>query len=304
MHAVERAIASIAGTEDNIIDWEQLLAAGLGRGAIRHRVSAGSLQRVHRHLYLTGHAPPTLRGRARAAVFACGDDAVTSHRTAAELWDLLLDTGCDPEVTVAGRNPGVHPGIRVSSRDEHRSGRDLRPRRHPGHLARADDLRHRRDRAIPRGGARAAGSARALQPHRRPDPGRTRQRPDPERRPGDQTAAGRRPRPGPYAITGRAADALAAPASRPAGPRGKCPLPRLPARLPMASQRLVVEIDGYGRHGGRASFEADRRRDQVLVAAGFRVIRVTWRQLTEEPYGVIARIAQALAQGPGPAGDL
>ena len=47
-----------------------------------------------------------------------------------------------------------------------------------------------------------------------------------------------------------------------------------------------------GRTGG--AFERDRKRDQRLVAAGFRVIRVTWRQLVGEPLALIARIAQAL----------
>jgi very-short-patch-repair endonuclease len=60
-------------------------------------------------------------------------------------------------------------------------------------------------------------------------------------------------------------------------------------------ERLIVEVDGYGTHGNRASFESDRERDQVLVAAGYRVIRITWRQLNEEPFAVIVRIAQALA---------
>jgi very-short-patch-repair endonuclease len=61
------------------------------------------------------------------------------------------------------------------------------------------------------------------------------------------------------------------------------------------AERLVVEIDGYGTHGDRTAFERDRLRDQMLVAAGYRVVRITWRQLNEEPYGVIARLAQALA---------
>ncbi len=58
--------------------------------------------------------------------------------------------------------------------------------------------------------------------------------------------------------------------------------------------RLVVEMDGFAAHGHRGAFEKDRRRDQVLIAAGYRVIRVTWRQLCEEPVAVAARIAQAL----------
>jgi very-short-patch-repair endonuclease len=55
-----------------------------------------------------------------------------------------------------------------------------------------------------------------------------------------------------------------------------------------------VEVDGHTFHSSRVAFERDRKRDQRLVAAGYRVIRVTWRQLWDEAYGVVARVAQAL----------
>ena len=64
------------------------------------------------------------------------------------------------------------------------------------------------------------------------------------------------------------------------------------------AQRLIVETDGYGAHSHEGAFERDRRRDQTHVAAGYRVIRVTWRQLQREPLTVIASIAQALAALP------
>ncbi|MGZ4225171.1 MAG: endonuclease domain-containing protein [Solirubrobacteraceae bacterium] len=48
-------------------------------------------------------------------------------------------------------------------------------------------------------------------------------------------------------------------------------------------QRLIVEVDGYAYHRHRAAFERDRRRDQQLIAAGYRVIRVTWIQLRDGP---------------------
>ncbi len=51
-----------------------------------------------------------------------------------------------------------------------------------------------------------------------------------------------------------------------------------------------------------AAFERDRRRDRTHVAAGYRVIRVTWRQLQDEPLTVIASIAQALAALPARSG--
>jgi very-short-patch-repair endonuclease len=70
------------------------------------------------------------------------------------------------------------------------------------------------------------------------------------------------------------------------------------------AQRLVVEVDGYAFHGHRRAFERDRHKDQVLVAAGYRVMRVTWRQIRDEPLRVAAAIASALAFGDaGGAGD-
>jgi very-short-patch-repair endonuclease len=59
--------------------------------------------------------------------------------------------------------------------------------------------------------------------------------------------------------------------------------------------KLVVEVDGYSVHGHRRAFESDRRRDQQLAAQGFVVVRVTARQLRDEPMAVLGRLAQALA---------
>ena len=39
-----------------------------------------------------------------------------------------------------------------------------------------------------------------------------------------------------------------------------------------------MEVDGYAFHGHRRAFEADRVRDQELLAAGWRVARVTDRR--------------------------
>jgi very-short-patch-repair endonuclease len=65
-------------------------------------------------------------------------------------------------------------------------------------------------------------------------------------------------------------------------------------------QRLVVQVDGYQFHGHRSAFERDRRNDQVLIAAGYRVVRVTWMQLQHEPLRVAAAIAAALTAGRAP----
>ncbi len=48
------------------------------------------------------------------------------------------------------------------------------------------------------------------------------------------------------------------------------------------SSRVIVELDGRAVHGTAAAFERDRARDRALSAAGWRVVRVTWRQISEE----------------------
>ena len=60
-------------------------------------------------------------------------------------------------------------------------------------------------------------------------------------------------------------------------------------------QRLVAEFDSWAFHSIRSSFEQDRRRDQRLVAAGWRIVRITWRQMTAQPEAVVATLATALA---------
>jgi hypothetical protein len=71
----------------------------------------------------------------------------------------------------------------------------------------------------------------------------------------------------------------------------------LDARWP--EQRLVVELDGFATHGTREAFERDRARDRALQVAGWRVVRVTWRQLTTEPDEIAAQLALLLADRRG-----
>jgi very-short-patch-repair endonuclease len=61
-------------------------------------------------------------------------------------------------------------------------------------------------------------------------------------------------------------------------------------------QRLIVEIDHYGTHGSKRSFEDDRLRDTKLQRAGFRVMRVTYERLGQDPVGVLADIRALLAE--------
>ena len=61
------------------------------------------------------------------------------------------------------------------------------------------------------------------------------------------------------------------------------------------AQRLIVELDSRRFHVTAAAFERDRDRDRALSAAGWRVVRVTWRQLHHKPESLAADLRTILA---------
>ena len=61
-------------------------------------------------------------------------------------------------------------------------------------------------------------------------------------------------------------------------------------------ERTVVETDGFEFHGGRDAFERDRERDLTLAAAGWRVIRLTWRMVVEQPDRTAALLGAAVSR--------
>jgi Protein of unknown function (DUF559) len=60
--------------------------------------------------------------------------------------------------------------------------------------------------------------------------------------------------------------------------------PAIRADFVWRDQRLVVEADSRKWHTSRQRLEQDRVRDQRLIAAGWRVIRTTWKQMTQRPH--------------------
>ena len=61
------------------------------------------------------------------------------------------------------------------------------------------------------------------------------------------------------------------------------------------THRPVVETDGWDTHRTRRAFEDGRAKDAALTAAGYIVLRFTWRQLRDEPATVADRIRAVLA---------
>jgi very-short-patch-repair endonuclease len=88
--------------------------------------------------------------------------------------------------------------------------------------------------------------------------------------------------------------------------RYKLPRPRTNARVAgyevdffWPDHNLIVETDGAATHLTPTAFEKDRARDAQLTALGYRVIRVTWRQLTERPQEVAQLLRRLLLSRAG-----
>jgi len=71
---------------------------------------------------------------------------------------------------------------------------------------------------------------------------------------------------------------------------------RLVAEIDFAHERLriAIEVDGRAHHSDRRSFERDRTRQNLLVVAGWLVLRFTWEQMTQRPDEVLAAIDAAV----------
>ncbi len=72
---------------------------------------------------------------------------------------------------------------------------------------------------------------------------------------------------------------------------------RRPVRLDFADAALkvAVECEGYEFHGTRARWKHDRRRIALLEGMGWRIVTVTWDDVTLMPELTLQRVADALA---------
>jgi hypothetical protein len=66
---------------------------GFSKMAIDHRIQTGRLHLITRGVYSVRRPELTPRGRWMAAVLVCGDEAMLSHRSAAELWGIGREEG-------------------------------------------------------------------------------------------------------------------------------------------------------------------------------------------------------------------
>jgi hypothetical protein len=84
--------------------------------AIEHRVAIGRLHLISRGVYAVGRSELTPHGRWMAAVLVCGDGAMLSHRSAAQLWGIGYEERGRIDVTVRRRAEIHRSGLKVRSR--------------------------------------------------------------------------------------------------------------------------------------------------------------------------------------------
>ena len=110
---VDRAIAEVAARQYGVVSLAQLRALGLSGSAVRGRVAAGRLRRLHRTAFAVGHAALRAEGFWIAAVLACGPGALLSHRSAAEHQGLVARRGRSVIDVTVPRTARNRPGVRV-----------------------------------------------------------------------------------------------------------------------------------------------------------------------------------------------
>lgn len=294
-----------------MVSRKQLHALGLTGWAIAIRTDAGTLYPVFRGTFAVGHLAIGRHGRMLAAVLSCGDGAVLSHGSAAELiglWDkrpALIDV--IPPRRAGREIAGVrwHNVRRPDAREiESRQGipcttpsrtlvdmagrlgaTSLRRMVEQAAVLRMLDVPEI-DRVLARGRRRGAPRLRAiLAAWRSPDEQVPRFRSLLEARFLPVLVEAGVPRP--------QCNVVPQVDGKPVEMDGR----PIEVDLLWQDQRLVIETDGEETHGTQAAFQKDRKRDQVLGAAGYRIARVTWAQLEDEPDAVVSRVRHMLASG-------
>ncbi len=291
----EQAVHALASRQHGVVTRGQLLDAGIGPDVVDRRLKAGRLRRIHRGVYQAG---PVSAPRAEeiAAALACGRSAVVSHRSAAVLWKLLPGTGSPGvvEVTVRQGHPRSRRGMRIhrvrTLRGDEVMELDGIPVTTP-----ARTLYDVAASATPRELERALAEAYALRlaTHAELRALLVRHRGRRGSRCLQAVLEGGHP-----ALTRSEAEERFLELTR----KAQVDEPEVNVRVAghevdflWRTERLVVEIDGFAFHSSSWAFERDRRRDAALTAAGYRVVRVTWRQIEDEGEAVLVRLAMALA---------
>lgn len=283
----------MARRQHGIVTRKDLIEAGLPRHVVDHRVRSGRLRVVHRGVYLLGSSTPD--SALMAAALAGGPRTVISHLSAGVKWGILPWLEPPEVVQISAphcveRRTGIVAHRRRNLRPADRTRLDGIPITTPPRtlVDLAPALSDRElERTVAEAWALGLVTPRALRRAANNGKGRS--------------GAGRFRKIlglGTPARTRSEAEERLLALVRAAG----LPEPRVNSRISRyeidffwPESHLAVEVDGFAFHASRGSFERDRRRDQELMAEGIRVMRITGRQILDEPGAVLTRLERTLA---------
>jgi very-short-patch-repair endonuclease len=301
----DRIITEIAAEQHAAVSRRQLLDAGLSRRALEHRLATGRLLRVHAGVYrLAGHPPSALQSLT-AACLAAGPGVAVSHRGAAFLHGIG-GIGPRPEVSVSGPRSPRPPGVLV-----HRVGQLVRP-----DVGTVDGLRCTRpartviDLAAVVGRAALAVALDDALSRRLLTCSYLRQRIE---------VLGRQGRAGTATLVDLLDDrADGRPQSTSEFERrlfellrsGGLPVPRPQFEVALPGGRtafvdyaypdvlLGIEADSFRHHASRTDWSRDRTRNNLLIAAGWRILPVTWDDVVTSPDELLALLDRSVRSNP------
>jgi very-short-patch-repair endonuclease len=292
----------LATQQHGAVKHGQLLQAGIGPSVIKRLTRAGALHRRHQGVYIVGHLALAPFAKEAAASLACREGAVISHRSAARLWGFLDPEPSQVDVTVIGGWCRPKRGIRI-----HRvaaiDDRDLRRRHGLPVISPAQTLIDLAAESTMAELEDAVAEARSQRLIRKGELEAS------VERAGRRRGAARmrhflRAEGGPEITRSRAERRFRALLRE-----AQLPQPRLNVRIGRFTvdflwerEHVALEVDSWQFHGHRRAFERDRRKDLALSDAGYHVIRITWRQFTEESLPLIAHISRALDRAARPHG--
>jgi very-short-patch-repair endonuclease len=285
----------LARRQGGVITRDQLATLELTRGRINHLVRSGALVVTsHRGIYQAAAAPSTPATAAWRSVL--GAHAVLSYLSAAEWWDLPVEQDGRIHVTRRARQRlathkliRVHRtllvpeavttrfGLRITTRTETLldclgwlpvpAARNLLDRAFQQGWLAPRDLDHRLDEQPGRWGNRQlAGLARDC-------------------RPGIEAESERR-----LQRLLEQAGVRGWIANHPVRVGGR----RFRPDIAFPQFRLAVEVDGWAHHRTKERRDADVERDNLLMLAGWRVLRFTWEDVVDRPEYVLGVIRAAL----------
>ena len=287
----------IAARRQGVVARSDLLELGLSGREVQYRLETGRLRALHRGVYAVGPVAGPHQ-REMGALLACGRESWLGYWTAAALWGAGAVPPGRAVAVITRRDVRLgDPGIRVfrvpGLRDDEVSELDGLPITTPARTL------------LDLAGVADAGEVEAVL--HRALPGLV-------QRDAVEALLDRYPRRQGRRLLQTLLDSAVPAVTRSEAERaflrllrsGGIPMPETNVILHgyevdclWRKERLVVEVDGRAYHSDARSFDGDRDRDTALVAAGFRVMRVTWKQIRNRPRPLLVHLAGALARGPG-----